>query len=112
MPYEPYEDQKPSDVPPCSARAVFIFPAMISSASSQFDALPLACASFADALQGVLQTVGIVDALRLAEALHAQAAAMSVLARIFHSRDLHRTALAHSHLQRTTAAAVAATLRF
>ena len=35
-------------------------------------------AALSDALQGVLQTVGVVDALRLAEALDAQAAAMRV----------------------------------
>ena len=74
------------------------------------DALPFARAALSDALQGVLQTVGVVDALRLAEALDAQAAAMRVLARVFHCGNLDGAAFAHGHLQRTAAAAVAATL--
>ena len=44
------------------------------------DALPLARSALPDALHGVLEPVGIVHALRLAEPLHAEALADGILA--------------------------------
>ena len=74
------------------------------------DALPLARATLRalDALQGVLQAVGVVHALGLGEALDADAPTVRVLFRIVACRGLDHAALAHRHLQRATASAVAA----
>ena len=75
------------------------------------DALPLARAALAtlDATQRVLQTVRIVDALRLGVALHAETAARRVVARKLSGRNAHHFAFTHDHLRWALAAAVAST---
>ena len=61
-----------------------------------------------DALHGVLEPVGIVHALRLAEPLHAEALADGILAGHIHGTGFDHLALAHRHLQGAAATAVAA----
>ena len=72
------------------------------------DALPLARSALPDALHGVLEPVGIVHALRLAEPLHAEALADGILAGHIHGTGFDHLALAHRHLQGAAATAVAA----
>src|SRR5699024_7554160 len=74
-------------------------------------ALPLARAALAtlDATQRVLQTVRIVDALRLGVALHAETAARRVVARKLSGGNAHHFAFTHDHLRWALAAAVAST---
>ena len=75
------------------------------------NALPLAFATLARSFHGILQAIGIVDALGLRVALYAKTTTRRIVARQFRRSNAHDLAISHNDIRGALASAIASARR-